>query len=103
MISAQMSEDFVDLVPGQNDRHPGRPLRSLDVLEPTNFLLEDFLVEKQQCAQRLVLGGGSNSSVPGKMGQELADFVLRHFLRMALSVKQNKPLDPVDIGLLGSD
>jgi hypothetical protein len=46
-------------------------LCSFKVVQPIKVLAEDLPVEKDQRAEGLVLGGGGNLSLDGKMVQEL--------------------------------
>ena len=39
----------------------------------------------------------------GQMGQKRTDFILTHLSGMPLLVRENVSLDPVEVGLFGSD
>ncbi len=70
-------------------------------MQPTDFLLEDFFVEKKQRTQGLVLGGCGNVSIARKMSKELCHFCFRHVARMPFIVEQNESANPIDVTLFG--
>ena len=49
------------------------------------------------------MGGGSDISLDGQIGQKGFDFSAAHFVRMALVVEQNVAFDPVHISLFGAN
>ena len=57
MGSAQAIQHDLDFGVGQHDRQPLWSLGLLHVIQPRQFLVEDFFIEKQQGAASLVLGG----------------------------------------------
>jgi hypothetical protein len=60
-------------------------------------------IQKQQGAEGLILGGGSDVLVHGQMGQNGFDFLASHLLGVAFVVEQNVAFDPVYISLLGAN
>jgi hypothetical protein len=66
------------------------------------LITEDVAVEKQQCAERLVLRRRCDVLLNGERRQELGDLRAAHFRRVALAVERNEPPDPRDVGLLGA-
>jgi hypothetical protein len=51
----------------------------------------------------LVLGGGCDIEITRQMSEKVRNFLFGHFSRMPLAVVDDKPLNPVDISLLGAD
>jgi hypothetical protein len=68
-----------------------------------HLLVEDFLIEKQQRAQGLILRGRRDMTVHGQVGQKRFDFPPPHLCGMAFLMKQNTPLGPIDIGMFRPD
>jgi hypothetical protein len=66
-------------------------------------MVEGALVKEDQGIHRLVLGGGSDVSVYGELGQERFDlgFGGEEVLTGPHAVETNKPHDPVHVGSLG--
>ena len=99
----QMGQHGAHLGGGEDDRQPGGTFGPFHVVQPTDVLLEHFLVQEQDGAQGLVLGGGGDIAFHSQVGQELLDFPLAHLLGVSLAVEQDVALDPVHIGLLGAN
>lgn len=59
-------------------------------------------VEEEQRAVRLVLRGGGDFLLHGQVREEGLDFGRAHVLRVALVMKEDEALDPMDVGLLGA-
>jgi hypothetical protein len=96
------SQDTGDLVASEDDRQPLGPVR------PDDFQLverpaEHLLVEEQQGAEGLGLGGGGHPAVDRQVGQEGVDLRLGHLPGVADAVEQDEPPGPVVVGVLGSD
>ena len=68
IITVELGKNGADLARGENNRHFGRALDSLDVLHEIELSLEDVLIKEQQSAERLILGGGGNVAIGGKVG-----------------------------------
>src|SRR5262249_49340130 len=68
-----------------------------------HLLAEDFLIEKEQSAQGLILRGRRYLTVHGQVGQKCFDFHPPHLGGMTFLMKQNKPLGPIDIGMFRPD
>ena len=45
---------------GEDNRKPGWLLGALDIVDPVERRLKDFLIEEKQSAESLVLSGGSH-------------------------------------------
>src|ERR1700693_377572 len=103
MRTVQMVEDFTHFIASEDNGQARRPFSSLDSLQPTDFLPEDFLVEKKQRTQGLVLGGRCNVPIASKMSKKFCHFCFRHVARMPFVMEPNEALDPIDIALLGPD
>ena len=97
-----MSKDLFHLGAGQNHRELGRFFGPLDLLEPTDLVLEHFLVEEKQCAERLVLSRSRNVHVSREVREELRYFLFRHFSGMTFAMEKYKALNPINVSLLGA-
>jgi hypothetical protein len=51
----------------------------------------------------LILGGGGDAPLNGKMAQESGDFFFAHLSRMPFLVEEDVAPDPIQVGLLGAD
>jgi hypothetical protein len=60
-------------------------------------------VKEQNGAQGLVLSGNSNLLLYRKEAQEFTHLGFRSFVRMPFAVEKDKPLNPMQIGLFGSN
>src|SRR2546428_538613 len=89
------------LLLSQYDGYPGGALRSNQLGEPADILVEHLRVQEQQGAQRLVLRRGAHATLRGEMGEERADLGPSHLLRVALVMEQHEASYPTDVGLLG--
>src|SRR5262249_57636561 len=72
------------------------------VWEAGQIAVEDVTVEKEQCAQRLIVGRRRHLALDREEAEKLRDFWRPHLGGMALAVKQDVPADPSDVGLLGA-
>ncbi len=99
----QADEDFFHLRPGEDYGQFCWLSRALDFFQPTDFILQHFLVKKEQCAQRLILGGSSHVEIAREVSEKFRDFLLCHFRRMPFVVVNNEPLNPIDVSLLGAN
>src|SRR5712692_9628459 len=95
-------EDGADLLARQHDRQVLGPLGPDDVVEPRQLDAEHVAIQKQQGAQRLVLGRGRDFVLDRERGQELGDLGGAHLHGMALAVEKDVALDPVDVRFLGA-
>ena len=87
----------VKTVGNRSFRAPGT--RDQDWLQ---LLLQDFSIEKEDGAKRLILGGSSDLAIGCKLSQKCSNLLLPHGSRMALLVKQNVAADPIQVGLFGT-
>ena len=67
------------------------------------LLVKHFFVEKEQCAEGLVLGGGGDIAFHGQVGEKGLDFWGAHLGGVADIVEVDVALDPIDIGFFGAD
>jgi hypothetical protein len=85
---------------GQYNREPGRPLRTDDVVHPSEPLAEHDLEEEEHGAERLVLSGRTHTAA-SEVRDKGSDVFLSEFSRMTFPVKDNEPANPPDVRLLG--
>ena len=64
-------------------------------IEPAQFALEELLIQKQQRAQRLVLGGSGHVMLRSKIGEEIGNLPLTEFARVTFAVEENETADPI--------
>ena len=64
--------------------------------------LQNLLVEKQNRRKRLRLRAGRHVPLDRQMREKLFDLAGVHLAQVALAVKQDEPLDPVDIRFFGA-
>jgi hypothetical protein len=96
----EAGEDGPCLVARQYDRQARRGLGADHVVEPRQLALEDLLVEEQDRAQRLILGGRAHAPPHGEARQERRHLGLPHLQRVALAMEENEAPDPADVSLL---
>ena len=65
--------------------------------------VENLTVEKENCADRLVLGGSSDTSLIRQRRDKVVDLCHAHVTRMTLLMVQDKLSDPADVGLFGAE
>ena len=87
----------------EHDRKLRRARNALNVVDEIEFSVEHLLVEKEQRAESLILGGCSDIPFDRQMGEKSGDFLLAHFVRMPLAMKENVTANPIDVGLFGAD
>ena len=73
-----------------------------DPLQQADVPFEHMLVEEQQRMKRLVLRGGADAALHGKVGKELFDFRFAHLVGVADMVKEDVTLDPTDVRCFGA-
>lgn len=103
MAPFQAGQHGAHLGGGEDDGQAGGTLGPFHIAQPADVLFQYFLVQEQDSAQCLILGGSGDVALHGQVGQELLDLRFAHFLGVALAVKQDVALDPVHVGLLGAD
>ncbi len=78
-------------------------LRANHARNQTGVDLQHTLIEEQQSAECLILRAGADLAFDGKMRQKLIDLGRAHVDQMALVVKEDVALDPVVVGVFGTD
>jgi hypothetical protein len=96
----------LNLLHRQHHRNPLALWSAANLLHPRQFHAQHLSIQKQQCVERLPVGGRCHLFLSGEHGQKTLDFSLPHFARMskptmAAGRPQHKCLGPVDISLLG--
>lgn len=99
--AVQPLEDGTGLVSGQDHGQVLGPLRPHNVVELRQLHAEHLAIQKEQGAERLVLGGGGDLVTHGQRGQECGDLGRAHVGGMPLVMEEDEPPDPVDVGFLG--
>jgi len=98
-----MSKDLFHLGAGQNHRELGRFFGSLDLLQPTDLVLEHFFIEEKQRAERLILGRSRDVHVSREVREEPRHFLFPHFSGMTFAMEKDEALNPIDVSLLGAN
>ena len=101
--AVETSEHVRDFLSREHDRQARRGLRRLDAFQPGQLDREDFPVQEQQRAARLILRRRGDMARDREIGEKRLDFRRAHRRRMALAVKMDVASNPVDIRLLGAD
>jgi hypothetical protein len=91
-------QEHSGFVASQHHGQAWRALGAYDVVEPGKIDLQNFAIEEQECAQRLVLGGSGHAAPHSEIGQEGRDLGAPHVGRMALVVEEDVALDPRHVG-----
>jgi hypothetical protein len=103
MIAFQPVQDGARLVRGEDHRDFRGAGDALDLVHEIELSFEHLRVKKEQGAEGLILRGGSDVALDGKVSKECADFVFSHIAGMAFPMEENKPANPIDVRLLGAD
>lgn len=61
--------------------------------------MKNVAIEKEDCAQCLILGGDGNFFLGGKVDEKLVNLRRAHFFGMALVVEEDVFLCPDDVGI----
>lgn len=101
--AAQMSEQCRNFLSRQNDRQKAAALGAHKRVEPRQLQFEHFAIHKQQGRKRLVLGGGAQFPIYGKVCEKSLDMRCAQVARVSLVVKQDIAFNPVDIRFLGAN
>jgi hypothetical protein len=105
-----VSKDAVYFFFGQDDGQASGFL-CVQGVDGSQVLFQYLAVEEQQGAEGLtsagsvqrVLGGGSDISLHGQVGEKGLHFQCAHLGRMAHVMEVDVAFDPVEVGLLGAD
>jgi len=98
----ELGEDAQAFVMTEVGLDVGGSLGTHDV-EVVKRKAEDIAVQEQEGRESLVLSGGSNLFLGGKVAEELFDFGCPHCAGVAESVEADKTFVPLDIGFLSAD
>ena len=97
-----LGEHAPDLFRGENHGESPPMRRSHHRSKLPERAFEHVAIEKQQGAQRLILGRRTDPTGDRQVGQEGADLRFAEVLGVSLAVKQDEAANPMDIGFLGS-
>lgn len=103
VVAFELGDDGVSLGAGKNDGELGRAADTFDAGDEVEFAVEDLLKEKEQGAEGLILGGGGDVSVNGKVAEERGNLFLPHGIGMAFAMKENEAANPIEVNLFGAD
>jgi len=95
-------EHGADLGGGEDDGEAFGADRAGELADIAEFPVEHLSVEEDDGIEGLVLGRGRDFEVCGEVGEEAVDFGASHGERVLFVVEEDKPFDPVGIGLDGS-
>lgn len=93
-------QDRRDFLLRQDDRHVLGELGPFRPRQAREFPAEDVPVQKQDSAERLILGGSRDAEPRGDGFEEGLDLGLRHGVRVALAAEHDEAADPEDVRLL---
>lgn len=79
-----------------------RTLGTHHPVDPTDIDVEYLLVEEEQGAEGLVLGGSRDLSLGSEKGEESYHLLLPHLFRMTQTRKADEEANPISVGLLGT-
>ena len=96
----EVSEEPVDLVPGEHDRDAPRPACGRDAVECDDILAEHVAIEEEDGVPSDVLCGGADVAFHCEMGEEGSDLCRAHAFGVTDIVIVHIPADPVDVRLL---
>ena len=92
------------LLAAEDGRQPlGGPGSHDLMVQPVQRTAEDDLVEEEQRAERLILGGSRHVAMDRQVRQERDHLRLAHLQGMPLVVEQDEILRPLHVGILGAD
>ncbi len=98
--AAQLGEQRLDLLHRQHRRQAHRTLGARHPVEPAQVTPEHLLVQEQQCGQCLPLRRRSHLALRRQVRKESGCLSFAEIVRMALAMKINVTLDPMNICLL---
>jgi hypothetical protein len=75
---------------------------SNNVANPWKRIVEYRAIQKENCAESLILSRGSYMAVDRKAGQKCVHVISAHRRRMTLVVEENETLDPREVGFFPS-
>jgi hypothetical protein len=93
----ELRQQPLHLLAGEDDGYAGRVLGALDAFDVRQLDLEHVPVEEEQGAECHVLCRGGDLASDGEVGEEEADLLRPHLLRVALLVEEGEAPDPIRI------
>jgi hypothetical protein len=102
VIARELPEEGADFVFGEDDREAGGLFGADEVYAFVNVLLEDAAVEEEEGGEGLVLGGGGDVAIDGKVGEESGDFGRAQVFGVLLVVEKDVTFGPVNVGVFGA-
>ena len=84
----EVGQNLLDLLTGENGGDSPGHLGPNHSFEPGNIELEDFAVEEEDAAKRLILRGRADFAYSRKVREEGGDLDGTHIDRMPLAMKQ---------------
>ncbi len=102
MHSTHRIQDLPYLLAGKHRRETLRLLGTHGVQGSDKWLLQHFRVQKQQRAERLVLGRCGDVLLYSQVGEKGFDLNDTHLLGMALVVKEDVARNPGHVGFFGA-
>ena len=102
VIARELPEEGADFVFGEDDREAGGLFGADEVYAFVNVLLEDAAVEEEEGGEGLVLGGGGDVAIDGKVGEESDDFGRAQVFGVLLVVEKDVTFGPVNVGVFGA-
>ena len=101
--AGHLGQDGLDFVAGEDDGQADGAFGAFDVIDPAEGMLQHSVIQKQQCAEGLILSGSGDLAVDGEMGQESADIIFPEFIRVLFAMEKDKAANPLEVGFLGAD
>lgn len=101
-LSIKKCEEPVDLGDGEHGRDALLVLRPADFIKPGEVLAEDFLVEKEQGAEGLAMGGYRDLALGGEHGKERLDLGFSHLAWVLQAMEVDEEARPVKVGFFGT-
>lgn len=98
----ELIEDGPRFSSGKDDRDFRGTFYALNVVEKAESSPQNFLIEKKQRREGLVLSGSCDVFFYGQVGQEGGDLAFTHFSRVPFLVEEDEAPDPIEVGLFGA-
>jgi hypothetical protein len=102
LVALQVTQNGAHFLARQHNRQTLGLSRPDYLSQLPEWLIQDVPIEEKESAQRLVLRRGAHVFIRCQIGQEGVDFRLAHLAWVPNVVKEDEPLNPVAVGLLGS-
>ena len=96
VIGPFFTRDMMSLDPASARAGGKHRMAGAHGIEVADFQFENVAVEKEECAESLILGAGGDLIVRGQMGQELLDFAGPHGVGVFDAEKADVADDPLD-------